>query len=379
VFVGPFADADDRQFAQRLAEIGEPQPAAPLGMGEHDGARGVDQRIGVEPETGVEEGGQIRRRRGMGARGIEAVAAGDAGLADRVQHPLALDHAFPAEIGIAHLPQVGIVAERHEQVVREGVLVELVLALGEVEHVEHHHDARLGLAPLHEVEQGGDVLVLRAGMVVPGHERHAVEPLEPVAERLVVHRVRVVGEARAVGDRELGVPDQGVERTMVDAPRLEPVADAADEAVDLQIVGHRAVDALGGRLRFGGDRCGRLRRQDAGEVGDGGDVLPVDRRFRHRHPVRHLQGQDELKQLDGIEVEILVQPRLRPEAVEMGMAHLLAQDRADGRDQRRAVHDDAHATASRPPSRYCAATARREILPLASRGIAPTCTASTGT
>ena len=193
-------------------------------------------------------------------------------------------------------------------------------------------------------------------MIVPGQQRDAVEPLEPVAEGLMVHGVRVIGEAEPVGDRELGIPDQEIEGAMVDAPRLQAVADAADEAVDLQVVGHLAVDAF--RRCFRAGRFGRPRPlgfgcQECGEIGDRDDGLPTDRVLRYGEPQGHLQRQDQLQELHGIEVEILVQPRLRSEAVEMRMLHLLAQDGSDGLHEavashhRGAVHQSlGHATAS---------------------------------
>jgi hypothetical protein len=62
-----------------------------------------------------------------------------------------------------------------------------------------------------------------------------------------------------------------------------------------------------------------------GEIGNGGDVLSADHLLRDRQIEHRLQLQDELEKLDRVEIEILVQSCIRAEAVEVGMAHLLAQ------------------------------------------------------
>ena len=221
---------------------------------------------------------------------------------------------------------------------REGVLVELVFPLRQVEEVEHHHHA-LGFPPLFEqIEEGRDVLVLGAGMVVPGRHGRAVEPLEPETEGLVADGGVVIEQFVARADAEGRIPDAEIEGPVVDAAPLQAIAEAADEAVHLDVVvflamhpafefRHRLCD----RLRLGGCRV-VLGQEEIGEIGDRHHVLSADHGIIDHQPVFELEIEEDLQDQDGIEIEVLVEPCCRRKRLHMPMLHGAGQHLCDGVD-----------------------------------------------
>lgn len=85
VLIGPFADRDHRQFAQRSVEAVHAEAVAAFDMRRHDLTHAAEQRIVVSNEAGAEEVADVRVRGPFHRAAIEHIAARDARLGDRVE------------------------------------------------------------------------------------------------------------------------------------------------------------------------------------------------------------------------------------------------------------------------------------------------------
>ncbi len=201
-----------------------------------------------------------------------------------------------------------------------------------MKHVKHDHEAA-GLALLLEkIERDRHIVGFCLRRIIPFAQAHAVQLPVPLTEELVIDGGRVVEQLEPVVHRKVRVPDAEIVWPVIDALPFQPVADAADEAVHLDVDVVLAVHSGPGRLAHPllHDRRCFNRNEERRQIRDHGNILPVQHFVRRGEPKLQLEIEKDFKDQDGIQIEILVEAGIRGKAVEMCVVHMVTEDREDG-------------------------------------------------